>query len=220
MPLVVPGVCRYAVNGTVGTRTWSNIIDIDIDHDFGDPGADRATDVADMAKVVLEAWNDHIMPLQSNDLRLLNVSWTDLDTADGSTGETSVGIDTAAWPTDGGSNIQSMPGCVAALVRKSIEGGRGRKNGRMYVCGVPDNATAVDFPNTMVAAVLALWEAGVDAFLARVNEHQAAPAYQPELVVVHVTERDAEGHPTAGDFRPVTALTVDPTLATQRRRLR
>ena len=216
--MIVESVCRYTINQTYSGRNVANVLDIAIT-DVG--GLDsREAAIADFGEELLEAWNDTISLVQTNEVGLVSVSWVDLDSADGETGSTTTGSGNAVWPSTGTSTSASMPGSVAMLARKQISQGRGRRNGRMYICGVGEDKTDSDVPNTLNGQFVSDVNAQLALFLAECNQQHETPDYTARLVVVHVTARDVDGNPTAGDYREVTSLTLDSTLATQRDRLR
>lgn len=218
MPLVVPGICRYTINQTYGARNVANIVDIDLNNN--DITATRADIVADYGRVLLQNWHDRIRPNIVNELRFDQVSWVDLDSEDGSVGSTTTGIGTAVWPAVGVSTAAGMPGNVAMLVKKTLATGRGRRDGRWYLCGVGEDKTADDIPNTLIASFVSGMNTALAGLLGDLDGNETSPDYEHSLHVVHILTRDVDGNPLTGDSRQVSALTIDPTLATQRERLR
>lgn len=224
MAFVVPGVCRFAINAVFSGREVVNILDMRID--TTGTGTDRIDAIIDQAKVIIESVTDHLTPVQTNDLTYNSVSWVDLDEDDGSTGETSEGNGAVTWPDAGNITTGPTPSNVAVLVTKETTRLRGHRNGRMYLCGVPEADSNDAAPNDLGGGALTSWQTAVDDFLASINQDGGSPDYDSRLCVVHILTRGpvvppAElGPPLTGDSRDVEALVVQTRLATQRRRLR
>lgn len=218
MPLIVPGVCRYTINGAFGGgRDFANIIDMAIDTTGTNTARDDA--IFDQAGVIINQWVNDVLPVLSGSHRFDSVSWVDLDEADGSVGER-ITTDTESLPQFGGIVGSSLPANTSVLVSKVTTRSRGARNGRMYVGFVAESHTSGPAPNQLDAAPLALWQTAFDNFKSNVEQEGALNEYQSQLNVVHVTARDAAGNPTAGVGTPVSELEVQAVLATQRRRLR
>lgn len=217
--LIVPNVARYAVTGTVAGRVVTNVFDMRIFN----PGATvtRAESVEDQAGVFVNQWANDILPQMVNNYSFEQVSWVDLNSADGTVGiRTSTGTETL--PQAGGSASQPMPTNVATLVRKLTVSSRGARKGRTYWYGANELATEDPNINTILAATVTGFQASWNNFFGNINQDASGLLfnYDSRLCVVHITERDADGHPTAGVSTDVSAFSVQATLATQRRRLR
>jgi hypothetical protein len=217
MALIVPGVCRYTVNGTFSDRPVANIIDMRIDT-TGTATA-RSDAVQDQAGIILNEWSDHVLVTCGNRYTALSVSWVDLDDADGSTGLITEGED-ETWPQAGLEASSQFPGSVNILVTKVHAGGRQTRNGRMYLAGVAEAWTAAATPQAMDGTFVTAWQTNMDNLLDGINTTGSVFEYDSFMCVVHITERDIDGNPTEGNSNDVTALTVNARLATQRRRLR
>lgn len=223
MSLIVPGVCRYAVNASSQGRPIVNVLDMRID--TTGTGTDRVVAIEDQAEIILNAWSDHIMPRLTNEYNALSVSWVDLDEPDGSTGSTVIGGD-ETWPQFGSLTTPSLVSNTSVLVRKNIRRTRDTRNGRMYIAIIDEDSTASDTPNTLSGAQQTAWNAALASFLSSINQDGiiTPPVYDSRLCVVHVTVY-VEGPsglpvPAEGVSNDVSTLTVDSRLATQRRRLR
>lgn len=220
MVLIVPGVCRYAINQTLMGNNVTTIWDTVIDPTG--PFAERDDCVQDHAGDIINAWCDNVLNKQVSNLGVISVSWVDMDSLDGTTGARTSTED-HTLPVSGEDTGSPMPGNVAALVTKQINGSRSRRNGRLYVAGVPENDTPDSGAgNSLTGPATAAWQSQFDAMLDDLEEPHEAPTggYDAVPCVVHVTERDAEGNPTAGVHTAIAALQVNSLLATQRRRLR
>lgn len=217
--LIAPGIARYTVHGTYAGRNIANVLDFLI---TPGGGVDRADCVAHQAAVLVSAWADEIVENIVNNYTANSVSWVDLDSALGTVGETTIGTGTD-FPVSGTGVDTAMPGNVAYRINKAIVAARGQRQGRMYLVGVPESSTSDAAPNTVDSTVRAALDVDLAAFLAVVS---VAPGGSPdmfsELHVVHTRITDP-GPPAVIEYEgssPVTGLTTDATLASQRRRLR
>lgn len=223
-PFIVPKVVQYTVHGTYGGNNVANVLAYEIDTTGST--MDRGTAVDAMGGILLNEWDDSILPLTNAAYSATSVSWIDLNAGDGIVGSRNTsGAHT--WPKAGGSLNAAMPGNVAMLVRKNVSGKRGAKRGRMYLCGVDESSTVSPSTNRIAAVNVGQWQTKLNAFLGDTNQHDPGfTTYQSHMCVIHVLTRqpDAAGHPNAlpltGEGITVTSLAVDDLLATQRRRLR
>lgn len=216
--LIVPGVCRYTLNASMGEHNFSNVIDMDINTA---PGESREDCVLDQADVIWNQWCSDILVHQVNNYQLMSIDIVDLDSADGIAG-TVPGTGSNPPPQAGDDSGAPWAPAVSVLVRKLLVTGRGRRNGRWYVGGYAENRTPDGEPGRLDAANLAVLQDDFTSFFGNINQDIGVdpPLYSSELVVVHITARDGDGHPTAGDSRAVAAVQVDELLATQRDRQR
>jgi hypothetical protein len=108
----------------------------------------------------------------------------------------------------------ALPQNSATLVHKRTSLGGARGRGRLYVPGVPEGE--VSPTGILVAAWRTTLGASFTSFLAAIEA--AIPGPNTGMVLLH----QSVGTPPPGFPPPtiVTALTVDPRIATQRRRLR
>lgn len=215
MPLVVTEVCRFTLNQSFLGNLVCNVLDMHINID-GSIGVTRQQAIEDQAEILAKQWSTDVMPDLVSALRLESVSWVDLDNATGSVGSFA-GSAGAPLPHVGGVDNAPASSNVSILVRKQTSSARGSKQGRIFVCGLPEAYTTQANPNNIDGGFLATLQEDFDAFLGNINQDASAepPAYDSELVVVHKVPIVGEG--TGSD---VSALRVDSRLATQRRRLR
>lgn len=219
MAFIVPLVARYTIHETYGARVVNNIIDMHITPNV--ITTSRAQAVKDQAELLLDAWSDNMLISQVNDVSASKVSWVDLDSATGSTGEVTTGRD-EVWPQNGTGISDPMPGNVSVLYQKILTGAsRDRRNGRLYLVGTGEDSTAPTDPNNLTAATVTALNTRAANFLAQVTSEGGGPLdYVSKFVVVHILTRDSLGNPLTGDSAEVVSFVVNPRLATQRRRLR
>lgn len=211
MPVVVPGVCRFAVNQRYGPQEVINILDMQIDT-TGTIDS-REEGIFNVAGDIINNWMDHISAQGVQGLVVENVSWVDLDSEDGSVGSRN---STSAWtlPDTEGYVGNGFPGNVAVLVTKQVRGTRTSRNGRMYLAGADEAQTTAAAPSTLTASAITSYNAALALFLSGINDAEGLDDITRQLVVVSGAETAS---PT---YNPVENLTVQATLATQRRRLR
>lgn len=219
MPFVVPNVCRFTVNGTLLGRPVANIIDMQIDT-TGSP-LDRGDDIFDTCGDILNNWHTQILSFVSNQYQATSVSWVDLDTATGTTGERS-STSAHTWPANGSGTSESYSPGTSILIKKETGSRRGSKAGRMYLAGLTEgNVTGNSLSSGQQAAI----QAKFDTLFTNLND-SSGTAHDRNLVVVHILTRGAStrpgrpGPPLTGDWSDLTAFSVQTLLATQRRRLR
>lgn len=222
MAFVVPQVVRFSVNQQLGGRNIANVLDYLIE----DPAIplDRATTCELQASAIIDAWVDHIMGFQVNNLSAVNVSWVDLDDANGSTGVTT-GSGAQTFPDVGVSTADPFPAQVAVLIHKNTVGSsRGQRRGRMYLAGMTEAANTADSASAVDGGLISGMNGALAAFLTDTTGTVAT--FPVQMVVTHILTRATSedpnklGAPLTGNSTEVATLTVDPVFATQRRRLR
>jgi hypothetical protein len=218
MPFVVPDICRFAINQSLEGRAVVNVLDYQVDTTGSTMSRSDACEA--LAGDILVAWQGTVMNRQVDDLTFESVSWVDLNTATGTTGSiTSAGAVTL--PIGAGETGSPIPANVSALVTKTVSSARGRRNGRMFIAGIPEDATDITNGNTLSTTYQAALNSQLDDFLSETaNVDGLGTAYSSDMAVVHVLTRSGTGAPLTGGYNLVTALTVQGLLATQRRRLR
>lgn len=207
--LIAPGICRFTLHGTIHDRPWANVIDMHIE--TGIAGS-RADSIADQAQVLLNEWIDHIRPLLTPQAILTEVTWVDLNAADGTVGNRSDASSPRVMPSAGSNPGDAMPGNVAILVTKRTNGGRGARNGRMFLPGVDESdAVGSNFSGGNASAA----GAALGNFLSGVNQSDSPVFdYSSHMAVVQTSAGAFVAH------HNVVGLAVQTRLATQRRRLR
>jgi hypothetical protein len=168
------------------------------------------------AQAVGDAWKAYIVPNMLDNYTYEGIQWVTLDNADGDTGfyPPSVGGSNAG----SGSNQASQP-ATAVLVKKTGSGGRGTRQGRMYL--PPPGEAQVDENGFLDPAQRDNYQVAVRRFLHMSEAGTGEPAYQ--MAVSHFDEpRPPKGTDDnrVGFSTQVIDLFVEPQVATQRRRLR
>ena len=213
---IVPDVVRFSVNQSIGSRNLANVLDYQIEETLGPETREEIIKLH--ADLIATAWNDTFAVLQSSIVALENVSWVDLSSATGSTGTGGDGA-TPPWPTNASGTGAIMPNNVAVLMHKNLLGSsRGSRRGRMYIGGIQEGATGVADPSNLGGSDAAAFSTAGTNFLEQTSG--ALAGYDAALAVVHILTRDGNGNPLTGSSSAVVSFLVDPTLATQRRRLR
>lgn len=148
-------------------------------------------------------WDTDIDILVSADLSLVNTIATDLDSETGPRVEESTGLPIAGIPVS-----PALPNNIALVAKWTTES-RGRSfRGRSYFAGLREDVVT---NNTIQAALLTSWEAACSSLIADI----ATEGWT--LVVASLFEDNApraEGITTA-----ITGVSIDSTVASQRRRL-
>lgn len=220
MTMTVPDVCRYTIHGT-----WTNghVIDNVVDMQIDTTGSTelRAEAVELVAADIIQNWQSQIVPVVTNNYIVTGISWVDLDQEDGTTGE---------LPPDSGEIVQSAevaasaPPHVCYLAKKLTSSARGQRKGRMYIAGIPEVSINEDgVLATDAGSAPVLMQSALDTFLENINQEDPGPdTHQAFMVVVHLGPRPVAPAPDnrVGTYTLVSALQLDPVVATQRRRLR
>lgn len=204
-PLVVGGVLRCVIEGHInGGQQVVTIMDVDIDGMEGRPPADLEV----VARDVLDNWQDEVMSQMTNNYILDGLSWIDLDSADGATGN--ISPDPAKGTSGAGAADIAGPQS-AYLIHKNISGAsRNRRRGRIYLVGAFE--TSVDDLGQVDPASRADLEASFENFKDGING--AGADWTQNLCVSHAPE----GQPTSQSH--ISTFTVDALVSGQRKRLR
>lgn len=141
MAFQMTNMVRYAIKGRWSNgRPVVNILDMSVQANANAPGGPFTSEiryewVAEKALDIADNWKDHILPTLTTAYQFEAVSWIDLNSANGSTGEVT--------PTGGGAAgalgaDSSVP--QNTLLISKIEGARSRgtRPGRWYLSGVPE----------------------------------------------------------------------------------
>lgn len=212
--IVAPGICRYSINGTLDGQPVVNVLDLNISDVVN---GSREDAVATACGDIINQWADHVLPLVTDEYRFDSVSWVDLDSIDGSTGERS-STDGTTLPQNGGDAGACMPGGVALLVRKIGSGGRRERNGRWYIAGISEGVTALGTVNTVNSGYVALANTAFESVRSGLEGAEGpginGVSYTSSPNIVHTVDGVYVGKSR------ITTLSVDDRLATQRRRQR
>lgn len=165
-------------------------------------GIDGTTgiDAGAFANEAMDAWGDLWATELSTPLWLERV-----DLLLGPSGSLIITSSTDARRQMGTSGSMTPPNCALLVKKRTIVGGR-ENRGRMYIPGV--NEPTVDNVGNLDSGFIASVNTKLETFRTRINAYAGVT----QLVILH-TDETAE--PT-----PISALVVDPRLATMRQRLR
>lgn len=221
MALIAPGVCRYTINGVYSDRPVANIVDVKIDTTGS--VQDRADKVFDCAGRIINAWKTRVLPLVQGNYIFQSVSWVDLNSESGSTGSRT-STSTTTLPLPGTATGDDFPGNVAALIRKTIQGQRGFRAGRLYLAGLSEANTDPAVPNAIIAAATATITTAMTNFAEDVDDGETVNGFF-QVGVLHtvtppVTLENPKPEPEYAGWSKSTVWTCDRRLASQRRRLR
>jgi hypothetical protein len=156
-------------------------------------------DADDCAETLFGHWADDIMPRVTSFVVLTSVSVKFGPVATGPTGE-------FAGTEAGGAGGQATSPNVAALIHKNTAFGGRAGRGRMYIPGLQESD--LNEAGNLDSGAVTAWQASLLAFLVSVTGDNLDP------VVLH-----GVGSPLSTPS-PITSLTIDSKVATQRRRLR
>lgn len=214
-PIVAPGIARFSVEGYYEANPVVNVLDINISDLAG--GADREDACANVAGDLLNQWAEHVLPLLCDNYVCERVSWIDIDSLTGSTGERT-STDDNTWPQGGSSTAAALPGAVAARVNKNTIAVRGQRQGRMYICGIPEEATVANSPNTLTPEFIENLSDAMEEVRSGLEGDEIIAggigAYTSSPNVVHTVDNVYVGKSR------ITRMVVAPLLGTQVRRMR
>lgn len=203
-------VSELAIRATYAGREHVNVL-----HYVND---ETALSDAAKAKDILDNWQDHIMEFLDSDYSLSEADWRSLDRDDRNQGTV---VPDATKRVAGGVAGQGLPPNCTWLVKKiTNDRGRGQRDGRMFISGVP-GANVFD-TGVIAPAWVTNMQTAVDAFLDGVNDDGFGVGGGSGLVVLNTTPASREKGTMEVDltFRTVGSLVVDSKIATQRDRLR
>ena len=210
-PIVIPNIVRYTVNGLYDGEVVANILDMEVEV-TSEPIDDRAEAIFEVAGDILNNWDDHVLSLLTSEYQATSISWVDLDSLDGETGERSETSE-HTWPSPGRNPGTGMPGNVACRIEKNQDGGRRARNGRMYLVGCSEQATDSANPSRWTADHLSAANTLMGTFFDGIQSEAGPDGREQALVVIHAPEGAAVSSSL------VTSLTARSVIATQRRRL-
>lgn len=170
--------------------------------DVADDGADAA------AEQFFDAWGAEVMTSVSSGVHLTGCL---AKLGPNDTGPSAL----FTGDTAGSLSADSAPPNVAYLIRKNTALGGRRGRGRCYQPGITEAGLFSD--GVIASATLAAIQSDADSFFSGMS----VVGYP--LYLLHADSVDENGEPIPGTAPPptlITSLTVDPRVATQRRRLR
>lgn len=210
MAFAMTYMVRYSLLGRWSNgRPVVNILDMSVRQNPAGEGvpwieSDRATNIATKAKDIADNWVDHMIPNLTSAYTFEGVGWTDLNSANGSTGQ----VAPTGGPAVGALGADSQPPQATLLVTK-VEGtrSRGTRPGRWYLSAVRDS----DIDNNGI--VSPTWRLQIDGALEdfRQGVEDQSPVDDLWSVPVVIHERTA----TAGE---ITAFVTSQKMGKQGRR--
>lgn len=204
MPLVIPqDFAQVIYSLRFDTDPQLQAVTFGVGIDTGTP----PTDATALAVTMSALFNTHLMPPMWSGITHVNteVKWQNAATP----APPVIGATPSA--TAGGNSASTvLPQNSAFLVHKRTPYAGHRGRGRIYIPGVPE--AAVDNVGNVGSATLSAWNTPLASFVAAVTAESTLTG----LVVLHSTSI----HSTTPAPYYITSLSMDPLLATQRRRLR
>jgi len=176
---------------------------------FGVDISDAGGDTTAIGTAAMSAFHQHVMPQFSN-----LVSLTGVDVVVGQDGPDPVRAFVASTTLRNGSEVgQKLPQNCALLVRKNTALGGRRNRGRYFLPGILNEAQ-VTATGIVDPGSVAIYQTQQGLFLADLADGLGGVPSIP-MVLLHSQGLSVVPEPT-----PVTTLSVDNLIATQRRRLR
>jgi hypothetical protein len=203
-------IIEIAIRATYAGRPHVNVL-----HVFNDE-----TGGSDLSKVqdVRDNWQDHVLDILGDGYVLEDFAWRSLDPDDQNLGTLAVN---ATKPTAGaGSGAQSPPNVTYLVHKRTDNRPRGRRDGRIFLSGVPE--ANVDADGSVASGALTSANTALASFLSGVNDSGFTMGSGSYLAVLETTpaSRAPGAVPVTIEHRPVTLLELDTRVATQRDRLR
>lgn len=217
MPLVAPDVCRYTMNGLWAGRQVANILDMVVDPS-GTVLDGRDAAIEHVAGVLLDEFATWVVGALTVDYQFTSVSWVDLNSATGSTGERT-STDARTLPIVGGAGGAAATSNVAMLVKKVTTSARGQRAGRWYL---PNPGEVQINENELEATFRGEVQGNLNTFLENITETGVAASWPRFPTVVHTRNIGTPSNPNIEyvDNTQITTMQLQSRLATQRRRLR
>ena len=193
-PVEATRTVRVSPYGTYGTQTWACVL-----HGYYDADATAA----DLADDIATAFSANLLGALDSEVTMTGANYVDLSGDNGESGP----VPSWTGPVSGGASGAGSPGNVAYLLHWGAPGTRRQRNGRTYLPGVPD--AAVNENGLIDSSYFDGLEGRQEDFFEQVNSGGNG-------VLAILSKTSAGGHIA----RVVSSYSVDPRVATQRRRLR
>lgn len=205
MAIIAPGVCRYAINGTLGGQDIVNIIDVEVTAE-----EDRAGTLFVIAGTILDAWADNVLQALHNSYSFDSVSWVDLDTEAGTTGSRTNTVNTTL-PETGTNSGGCLPNNAVAVVRKILSGKtRQQRNGAVRLAGVPEDFTIPGQGNFLTNDAVTGYGEALNGFQ---DDVEATGLPSRRLVVIHTVDD------VFTNLSGIQTFSAKSQVGTQRRRM-
>lgn len=203
-PIVEAFTLEYTWSGEYDGRPWANVM-----HALWLTGTSPrpVTDLDVAAGVARDAWDTNIGPVVTNEVLLTNVRVQDLNSLEGQVVNLEANV-------AGDGTGPGFPGNVAALVTKRTVHSRTQRNGRWFQVGLFEANTDSGTPSLLNASAISVLNTAFAGFQDDMSVALAGFDHTPVVL--------SKASSSADDFEPkvITSFSVQPRLATQRRRLR
>jgi hypothetical protein len=199
----VPGVAKVIFHGTLDSVNVANVVHVS----YGGSGPLTQTEADLISSGMRSNWQSTVVAHVGSNYQLGNVETVDLSTVlgvVGNQGGSSAGAGAAPF------EAANVALCVTWKIARHYRGGRPRT----YICGivVGNRANA----NTWTAGTVTNWTTYFTAFKSTVAA-MSIPTRTMALVCVHYRVNKTDQDPPLVD--PITGVTVDDRVDSQRRRL-
>lgn len=196
--IAVPNVSQFQMVFTYDSQRCINTIHVQ--HVSGWLQANQIT----VAGVLKDWWNSSIKPIAPPTLSLIQIDYRDLSTYDGVGGTYVTGL-----PSAGLSSFAQLPNNVTlAVALKTARRGRSYR-GRLYHLGLDESEVT---GNQVLPGIITQLSDAYGDLMDNVNN-------VPDCTLVIVSRYSNKTPRLAGVATPVTGITVEPTIDSQRRRL-
>lgn len=205
MPIIAPGIARFAVNGTIAGQDIVNIVDVAVAS-----GEDRAESLFATAGGIINGWVDNVLVALHNTYSFNSVSWVDLDSEAGLTGSRTQTPENTL-PETGTNSGGVLPNNAVAVVVKNLAGKtRQQRNGSFRLAGIPEDFTIPGQGNFLTNDAVTGYSTAINGFAAAVS---AVSGGVNQLVVVHTVEGAFDG------ASEIVSFQAKSQIGTQRRRM-
>lgn len=198
MPLIVPNAVRVSVLGTQADGPFATVFGIDSEPAIGEADA-RA-----IAQATIDAYCTELVLHMTDTITVTRATYVDLSTLDGETGEV---LPTPGVTTTGAVHVAPLSPQCTYLVKLLTTGGRSSRSGRSFLPGV--RSDEVSPAGNITTGTVSTMNTAYAAFMSEITSGTGA--------ILGVIHRPTDGSPSITE---VTSAVVEPTIATQRRRLR
>jgi len=194
MAPIISDCIRVSVKGTQPAGTWANVFHI---IDLG-----TASSTEELAQTFVDDFANDMMTHVTAQWVLTSGDYVDLSSSSGDSGT----VNRTGGPKAGEAGGFGAPPNTAILIKWDATGGRAQRGGRTYLGGVDEDQVQTN--GDLTSGYVTNIEDDVEAFQATLATHSIA-------MVINSKTGEASYAP-----RTITGFSVDPRVATQRRRLR
>lgn len=210
--ILSPGVIEIAVVQVYAGRPAVNVWHMWRSDEVEPDNLDQEGVARDFA----DNWQDHMLDLVTTDLQVIEFRWRGLSSSSSPSGTL---LPDPAKQTVGGVVGQGASPQVALLVEKKTSRPRGKRDGRSYHVGVPEDA--VFSGGVILAASVTSWNTQLQLFLDGTSDvGTGVTDHYPVVLEVPAEARVPGTQEVVVSHRRITGLSLDARIATQRRRNR